>query len=168
MSGQLHDQTTLGALGRLPVGRYLMTAGFEGQRSGMLVSAVQCCSTEPLLLCIAARKGHKIDPLIRDSRTFAIGIIPDDDKMIVRRFSDSDAAPSEHGPARDDDPFDAMATRTLVTGAPIVPRCETWFDCEMMRRVDLESECELFVGMVVAVYHDKRVVKIDPITEASD
>ncbi len=168
MSGQSQHQLVSAALGFLPRGRYLMTASFDGQRSGMLVEAVQCCSHEPMMLCVAARKGHKIDPLIRDARTFAIGVIPEGDKMLTRRFSVSDAAPSEHGPEGTDDPFDAMATRRLVTGAPALVRCATWFDCEVMRRVDLEAETELFVGLVVGVYHDKQLLKIDPVTEAKD
>jgi len=153
------------ALGLLPSGVYLMTAGHDGQRSGMLVRSVSQCSDEPSLICVAARKGHKIDPLIRDSRSFAIGLVSPTDKLIRRRFMHTDTAPVERPIIGDDDPYDALETGVLETGSPILMRCPTWFDCEVMRRVDLEAQSELFVGQIVAVLHNGERVKIDPISE---
>lgn len=158
--GDQTNQIVSDALGLLPLGSFLLTAAHDGARSGMLVSSVQRCCDEPSLICVAARKGHKIDPLIRDSRSFAIGIVDPEDKLVHRRFRYTDSAPTEFVLAGDDDPFDAIPTRTLVTGSPILTRCTTWFDCEVMRRVDLESEMELFVGVVVAVWHDGEQMKI--------
>jgi len=152
----------------LPIGHYLMTAGHDGQRSGMMVSSVQRCCDDPALICVAARKGHKIDPLIRDSRSFAIGIVDPSDKLVLRRFSSTDAAPREIADLGDDDPFDAIETRTLVTGAPILMRCTTWFDCEVMRRVDLEAETELFVGLIVSIWHNGQQVKIEKVNALED
>ena len=142
------------AMGLFPSGHYLMTAGFDGQRSGMLVERVMRCSDEPFLLCVAARKGHKIDPMIRDSRCFALGVVGEDDRLIRRRFSRSDSVPSEFGPVGEDDPFDAIEVRTLVTGSPMIKRCGIWFDCEVLRRVDLESETEMLVGLVLGLVVD--------------
>ena len=166
---QQHDERIMeSALGRFPSGLYLMTSGFDGQRGGMLVYSVQRCGDEPALLCVAARKGHSIDPLIRDSRAFALGVLGDGDRLIQRRFQGSDSIPSENGPAQRDDPFDAIELTTLGTGSPIIPRCRTWFDCEVVRRVDLEAEMELFVGMVVGVLHDGQRVIIDPEEDGTD
>jgi flavin reductase (DIM6/NTAB) family NADH-FMN oxidoreductase RutF len=134
----------------------------------MLVRSVQCCSESPSLICVAARKGHKIDPLIRDSRSFAIGFVDPEDKLIRRRFLSTDAAPVEHPGDEDHDPFDAVETTTLETGSPILVRCTTWFDCEVMRRVDLEAEMELFVGVVVSVMHAGETVKIDRVVDQGE
>lgn len=155
------------ALGVFPSGLYLLTAAFDDQRGGMFVHHVQRCGTDPAMLCIAARKGHTIDPLIRDSRSFALGVLGDGDRLIERRFSSHDAPPSEVAPKGEDDPFDAIATRTLVTGAPMIERCKLWFDCEVARRVDLEAEIELFVGVIVGVLHDGQVIKIDRVPETN-
>lgn len=154
------------ALEVFPAGMFLLTAGFDDQRGGMFVQHVQCCGEDPAMLCIAARKGHTIDPLIRDSRAFALGVLGDGDRLIERRFRSHDAPPSETPPKGENDPFDAIATRTLVTGAPIITRCPLWFDCEVARRVDLESEIELFVGVIVGVLHDGQVLKIDRVPES--
>jgi len=156
------------AFGLLPEGSYLMTAGHGGHRCGLLVSSVQRCSDGGQLICVAAKKGHKIDPLIRDSRAFAIGILDPGDKLIQRRFASTDSAPVEHRILGVDDPFDAIETRTLSTGSPILPRCRTWFDCEVLRRVDLESDTELFVGMVVAVWHADEEIKVQRIADPEE
>lgn len=156
------------ALGLLPTGHYLMTAAYDGVRSGMLVSSVQRCSDDYSLICVAAKKGHKIDPLIRDSRSFAIGIVDPNDKLVLRRFRATDAAPKENGTEGMDDPFDAIPSRKLVTGAPILTRCTTWFDCEVMRRIDLEAETELFVGLIVSIMHKGEQVKIDRVVDNDD
>lgn len=162
------NQVISEALGLFPTGRYLMTAAYEGVRSGMLVSSVQRCSDDYSIICVAAKKGHKIDPLIRDSRSFAIGIVDPNDKLVLRRFRTTDAAPTENGKAVVDDPFDAIASRKLVTGAPILTRCTTWFDCEVMRRIDLEAETELFVGLIVSILHKGEQVKIDRVVDNGD
>jgi len=160
------SQTTIeSAFSVFPMGKFLMTAGYDGQRCGMIVRSVQRCGGVPAMLCVAASKGHKIDPLIRDSRSFALGVLGDGHRLIERRFMKSDAAPSEHGPLGEDDPFDAIETMTLVTGSPIIRRCNLWFDCEVIRRVDLEAEMELFVGLVVGVLHDGQRVLIDRVEE---
>jgi len=155
------DQLIDDALGLLPTGWYLMTASYGGCRCGMIVSSVQRCCDEPALISIAARKGHKIDPLIRDSRSFAVGIVDPSDKLVLRRFSKTDAAPSALPSVGDDDPFDAFDAGALVTGSPILLRCSTWFDCEVVRRVDLEAETELFVGLVVSIWHGGQQITID-------
>ena len=155
-NNQLVDQ----ALELLPMGRFLLTAAHDGVRSGMLVDSVQRVCSEPHLICVAARKGHKIDPLIRDSRSFAIGLVDPGDKLVNRRFQFTDSAPTEFVLPGDDDPFDAIPTLTLKTGSPILERCTTWFDCEVIRRVDLEAETELFVGLVLSIWHGGQQMKV--------
>ena len=154
-------------LGVFSGGLFLLTASFEGKRGGMFVHHVQRCGTNPAMIVVAAQKGHTIDPLIRDSRAFALGVLGDGDRLIQRRFQSCDSPPSETPASGEDDPFDAIATRTLVTGSPMIERCTTWFDCEVARRVDLESETELFVGIVVGVLHEGREVRIDRTVDAS-
>lgn len=146
------DPTALAAaLAMLPEDHFLMTAAFEGQRSGVRLRSVQRCADEPILLAVAARKGHAIDPLIRDSRSFAICLIDADDRLLARSFpeAEAEALPGEGDPEHD--PFDAIPTRTLVTGSPVINRCRAAFDCEVVRHVDLEADHELFVGHVLAV-----------------
>lgn len=158
--GTREHELVQSALEVFPSGLYLMTAGFDDKRGGMFVHHVQRCGTEPAMICVAARKGHTIDPLIRDSRSFALGVLNGGDRLIERRFRHTDTPPRESAPVGDEDPFDAIETRTLVTGSPIITRCQHWFDCEVARRVDLEAEMELFVGVIVGVIKDGEVARI--------
>lgn len=147
---ETQDRALRDALGLLPEGHYLMTAAHDGQRAGVRLRSVQRCADEPILLAVASRKGHAIDPLIRDSRSFAICLVENEDRLLARSFPPAQAGP-EPGESLDDDPFVAMPTTTLVTGSPIITRCIAAFDCEVVRHFDLEADHELFVGQVMAV-----------------
>ncbi|HRQ72197.1 MAG TPA: flavin reductase family protein [Phycisphaerales bacterium] len=134
------------AIERVPGGTFVMTAAFEGKRAGVVVRSVQPCAEEPLLICVAAKKGHWIEPLIRDSHAFAICRVSPDNRLIQRKFSTELA---DHDETRGD-PFDAFPTETLVTGSPVLLRSIVAFDCEVVRHFDLEADHELFVGLVLA------------------
>jgi flavin reductase (DIM6/NTAB) family NADH-FMN oxidoreductase RutF len=109
----------------------------------MRVLSVQRCSIEPRLVAVAARKGHPIEPVIRDSHAFAICTIEQSQKLVLRKFS------TEPGPDAED-PFDSFTIGRLVTGSPVLARCAAVLDCEVVRHFDLEADHENFVGLVVA------------------
>jgi len=135
----------------LPQGVFLMTSRYEDDRAGVLVHAVlEACEAPPMIV-VAARKGHSIDPIIRDARCFAIGLVKPDDRLILKRFRFADTAASPRAEASANDLFDPFPESSLVTGSPILDRCPIWFDCQIARHVDLEAEYELFVGLVVGV-----------------
>lgn len=121
---------------------FVMTASFEDQRAGMRVLSVFRCSTEPLLICVAAKKGHPIEPLIRDSHCFAICKVDPTQKLILRKFSTE--------PEEGEDPFDSFLVDTLATGSPILAISPLVLDCEVVRHFDLEADHELFVAQVLA------------------
>jgi len=149
-------------IARIARGRYLMTACHDGSRAGVLVESVHWLTLEPLLIGVSMRKGHEIDPLIRDSRSFAIGFIDDGDKFIERRFGHrlNGAESAIHVPGLD--PFDTLACTALETGSPVLSQCSSWIDCEVLRRVDLENAQEFFVGSVVGMMHNGESIKIEP------
>lgn len=135
-------------IGRLPTGRFVMTAVHGDNRAGVVVKSVQACADEPLLISVAIRKGHAIEPLIRDSHAFAICWIEDDDRLSLRTFA-RDASVEPDADERPD-PFAAFAIKTLATGAPILKHAKLVLDCEVVRHFDLEADHELYIGQVVA------------------
>lgn len=139
---QANEHTRL-AMAQLPRCTFLMTAAYENKRSGQLVESVQHCGDSPLLVCVAARKGHSVEPLIRDSRTFALCRVHPDDRLLLRKFAE-DKPPDELG-----DPFDSIEVERIVTGAPVIRRAVCALDCEVVRHFDLEAEYELYVGQVL-------------------
>lgn len=143
------DAKIRAALGMLPEAQFVMTSSYEDKRAGVRLRSVQRCADEPVLLAVASRKGHAIDPLIRDSRAFAICLIDPADRLLARAFP-----PAQQDPEPDEDehdPFDAIQTEELATGSPLITRAVAAFDCEVVRHFDLEADHELFVGQVMAV-----------------
>jgi flavin reductase (DIM6/NTAB) family NADH-FMN oxidoreductase RutF len=137
------QHTIADALALLPSGHFLMTSAYDGKRAGQVVRSVQVCSEIPTLICIAARKGHSISPLIRDSHAFAVSVVSADDASVLRRF-EREWAPDEIG-----DAFDALAVETLASAAPVLRRSIVAIDCEVVRHFDLEADHELYIGMPV-------------------
>ncbi len=137
----IHD-----ALNAIPGGMFVITSTFDGVRSGVIVRSVQPCADEPRLVCVAVRKGHTIEPLIRDSRHFALCRIDRSDKLACRKF---DMA-ADHDPEKPQDPFDSLPVETLATGSPVLRKSDLVLDCEVVRHFDLEADCELFIGLVHA------------------
>jgi len=133
---------TLEALGRIPNGEFLLTTAFGDILDGRIVDRVQQCGTNPPMLLVAMEKGHVLSPLIRDSRTFAVSLLDPNERMVQRIF----------GPDRriGENPFLTYPFTRGVLGAPIVTRATAWFDCEVVRHLDMETNYELYIGVVHA------------------
>lgn len=131
------------ALARLPGCMWLMSAAHDQDRAGLIVRWVQRAGDEPPLVSVAMRKGHPIEPLIRDSRAFALSMLTAQHASLERRFGNGLAE-------RIGDPFDTIDTARLVSRAPCLRTSPTCIDCELFRRVDLEAETCLYVGLVLA------------------
>lgn len=128
------------AIALTPCGLYVMTAGFEDRAAGLIARWVQRCSIDPPMLMIAIRKGEPIEPLIRDSRGFALCQISDDDRFLLRKF-----APSAD---RQEDPFVCLTTTIGSSGAPIIERAMSYLDCELVRNVELDTDHRIYVGQI--------------------
>jgi flavin reductase (DIM6/NTAB) family NADH-FMN oxidoreductase RutF len=132
------------ACDRLPTGLYLLSAQHAHARAGTLALGVHLCAFEPVLICVPVRRGHRIEPLIRDSRSFAVCSVPLSDRALRRRFEAHPSAEEYH------DPFDAIPVMRLETGAPVLRSSALAFDCEVVRHVDMDADHELYVGRVLA------------------
>lgn len=132
---------TKDVLTRIPGGLFVMTSSFEGKRGGVIVKSVMPVAEEPLLLAVAAWKGHGLEPIIRDSHFFGVSMIDPSDRVLVRRFS---GHLSEHG-----DQFDSVATERIVSTSPILSRSIIAIDCEVVRHFDIEADHELYIGLVL-------------------
>lgn len=137
------------AIGRLSPSSFVITSAFEGRRAGVLARSVQACANEPVLIAVAVKKGHRIEPLIRDSHGFAVSQVDPCNRLIQRIFN-----PNDEGPAAADDyddPFVAFHMTRLHTKAPVFRDSHLSMECEVVRRFDLEADHELFIGQVMAV-----------------
>lgn len=135
---------------RIPGGVFVIASAYEGIRAGLIARSAQVCAEDPLLISVAVRKGHAIEPLIRDSRVFSLFQIEGSDKLLTRVFRDSDDTADTAEPEERHDPFDSLPVVTLVSDAPITTRAVLGFDCEVVRHFDLEADHELYIGLVRA------------------
>ncbi len=107
----------------------------------MLVRGVVQCADEPLCICVALRKGSRIDPIVRDSHVFAVSLMPCADRLLLKKFDTPEAT--------DEDPFDAYRVIRLRTGAPVMAKAVVAFDCEVLSHIDLEADSELYIGRIL-------------------
>jgi len=129
------------ALGRIPSGLFILTAGYEDRRIGMLASWVQQVSFEPPMVSVALGKARPIMSLISASRQFGICQLPKDEKVILRKFAGRLNL--------DEDPFlgfDLLAE--TVTSAPILTHVLGYLECELACHIDVDADHELLVGKV--------------------
>ncbi|MFO0874851.1 MAG: flavin reductase [Phycisphaerales bacterium] len=127
-------------LARIPNGAFVLTAAHEECRSGSLVRWVQQCADEPAMVVVAMRKGQPIEPLIRDSRAFCLNQLDSEEIFLRKKFE----AAHPHG----EDPFISLAVTTAPSGSPVLLRAAHYIDCELMRHLDIESDFEVYIGLV--------------------
>ncbi len=132
------------AVAQLGGGLFVMSAAHDAQRSGFLVRWVQPCAMSPVLICAAAPRGHGVEPLIRDSRAFAISRIDPADAFLTRKFRDY-VPPDEGG-----DPFESLAVEIMETGSPMLRRSDLVMDCALVRHIEYDADHGLYIGQVVA------------------
>lgn len=131
------------ALAVLPASPWVMSSIYETNRTGVLVRRVVQCADDPVCLCVALRKGSRIDPVVRDSHVFAVSLMPGAaaDRLLLKKFDTPEAT--------EEDPFDAYRVLRLRTGSPVMSKALVAFDCEVLSHVDLEADSELYIGRVL-------------------
>ena len=127
----------------LLTGPLVLTAAWGGRRGAMQVLSAQPCSIEPPMVCVAARSGHWIQPLIRDSHVFGLSSLGSSDRVLRRRLT-------EGGAGRAWDLLECAPLERLVSPAPVLAHAQLVLDCEVVRHLDIESDHSLYVGRVLA------------------
>ena len=134
------------ALDLIPKGEFLLTAAGGGRTNGVLVEFVGQCANNPPMVVVSTVKGQVLSPLIRDSRRFVLSIVTDANRSLARRFVRTSVEV--------EDPFLGLPIDYTPTGIPVLTRTEAWFECELVRHLDIDADCELYVGIVRTVCHN--------------
>jgi flavin reductase (DIM6/NTAB) family NADH-FMN oxidoreductase RutF len=130
------------ALSLIPHGSFLLTAAYGEIRGGIVARWIQQVSSVPPLVVVAIEKGQPLSPIIRDARRFVLCQLAPEDR-ILRRLFEGERADSV-------DPFLGLNCLKAPSGAPIPTRAMAWLDCELTRHLDVEGNCELYIGLVHA------------------
>jgi len=139
------DQPAIGSAAvaaHIPHGLFIMTAAYEDASAGTLVRWVQRCSEDPVVVMVSLRRGQPIEPLIRDSRAFALCQISEDDRYLQRKFGGACVS------ASDQECLISLSARSAPSGSPILEHAMSVMDCELLRNVDLDTDYRLYVGQV--------------------
>lgn len=126
-------------LDRIPTGSFILTSGHADVRAGVSVRWVQQCSSSPPMVLVAVTKGHVLSPLIRDSRAFAVCQLDPADRTTARAFDLQTPGI---------DPFIGAPIDRTASGCPVPARAIGYIDCELARHVDIDGDCEIYVGIV--------------------
>jgi len=131
--------TVAPVLDRIPAGSFVLTSAHADLRAGVSVKWVQQCSTTPPMVMVAVQKGHVLSPLIRDSRSFCVCQLDPADRSTSRAFDLQTPGI---------DPFIGSPVDRTPSGCPVPARSLGYVDCELTRHVDIDGDCEIYVGIV--------------------
>lgn len=137
----MDDSTRLqvaAALGRIPSGCAILTAGSGTDRTGMLASWVQQAGFDPLSVSVAVGKGRPIVDLIESTGGFVLNILGEDATAMFKHFGKG-FAPGEEA-------FAGLGVRQVGEGVIIDDRV-AWLSATVRGRLD-SGDHWLYVGEV--------------------
>lgn len=128
------------ALGKIPSGLFIVTAGSGDNSSGFLASWVQQTSFEPPLVTVAVKEGRGIEIFLEQKLPFVINILGEKNRNLMKHFL--------QGFAPDENPFENLNTFSGITGTPVLEDVLSYLECEY-RESHKIGDHVLYVGEVV-------------------
>lgn len=137
------DKGIAAAIGRIPSGLFILTAVHETKRTGALVSWVQQVGFKPPTISVAVGQDRPVMGLIEGSRRFALCQVPQEDKVLLRKFA--------AGVPEGEDPFaDMPLVETSDFAVPVLADSLSYMTCELAAHVVVQTDHDLIIGTVVA------------------
>jgi flavin reductase (DIM6/NTAB) family NADH-FMN oxidoreductase RutF len=135
------------ALGRIPSGLFVVTAGSGDDQTGMLASWVQQCSFDPPLVSVAVNSRRDLLDWLGDGATFVLNVIPEGGKALVAHFG--------KGFGRGEPAFDGIDVSPAGATPPVLLTAHAYLVCRVTARVETGDHV-LVVARVTAgaVLHD--------------
>jgi len=128
------------AFSALVHGVYVITTRLGNRVNGMTASWVSQVSLRPLLLMVSIAPPRYSHDLIKESGTFAVNVLTQDQVDLGKRFG--------YQSGRRVDKFAGLEYITAVTGAPILPQAHAYFDLKLVE-IFPAGDHSLFVGEVL-------------------
>lgn len=124
-------------LGHFPTGVTVITAGKGSDRAGVAIGSFFSVSLDPPLVGFCAGKQSSTWPRIRETGSFCVNVLADNQEDVSRAFA-SKAADKFEGLGYSPGPF---------SGAPLLDGALAWIDCEIAAVHDA-GDHEIVVGLV--------------------
>lgn len=125
-------------MGNFATGVTVVTTRAGSAPQGLTVNAFSSLSLTPPLVLVCIDKGVNSHGAIAQSGIFAVNILARDQEEISKRFADK---------AWEGRRFEGLATRTAVTGAPILDGVVAYIDCRVTSALE-GGDHTIFVGKV--------------------
>jgi flavin reductase (DIM6/NTAB) family NADH-FMN oxidoreductase RutF len=142
-------KNTIGkALGRIPSGLFILTAGTGDQSGAMLASWVQQASFQPPLLTVAIAADRPLVPIIHRERHFVLSVIGEHQSALMKRFV--------RGVSPGPEALAGVNHRPSSNGAPILTDALAYMECQLKQVCGLQADHLLMVGEVIdgAILHE--------------
>jgi flavin reductase (DIM6/NTAB) family NADH-FMN oxidoreductase RutF len=120
----------------------VVTSAFQAVQHGMTVSSFISVSLAPPLLLVSLQKGTRTLELIKQSESFAVNILRQDQAALSDRFA------GRHGHV--ENRFEGVETFTLKTQSPLLNDALVGFDCLVYSLQEIGDHV-LVIGKVVAL-----------------
>ncbi len=130
------------ALGRIPSGLFILTAGQRPDAHAMLVSWVQQVGFEPPAISMALAKDRPMLGALRGLGTFALSVLGRSQSALFKRY----ARPIAGGA----DPFEGVAVRTSPGGQIVFSDAVAWLECKVLRICDFDGDHDVLIAEVIA------------------
>jgi len=128
------------ALGRVPSGIFILTAGTGDRATGMLASWVMQAGFEPPTVSVAVKLGRYVCDWITEGEPFVLNIVAEKQFEMLKHFGKG-FEPNEAA-------FEGLAVRHCARGVPILEDCLGHLECEPTGHVD-SGDHRVFLARVV-------------------
>lgn len=129
------------AVGRIPSGLFILTAGTGERATGSLTSFVQQAGFEPPAVTVALKKNRAIVELVRGDAGFCLSILHSGSKQLMTHFARGFDAGAPV--------FDGIRTRLSGLGIPYLPDAHAHLVCRVVGESGW-SDHVVFCGEVIA------------------
>lgn len=135
------------ALGRVPSGLYVLTAGTGAAETGMLASWVQQCSFDPPQVTVAVNTQREVLEALTIGAPFVLNVLPEGGKALVAYFG--------KGFATGEPAFTGLDVRRDSDAPPVLLAAHAYLVCRVAARVEAGDHALLIARVEAgAVLHD--------------
>lgn len=131
------------AMSHFPTGVTVVTSGREERAEGMTANAVISVSLDPLLFLVSVHEGARLNPRIREEKSFAVNILADDQEGLSRLFASPERSSGLQA-------VHSLGGGYGSVGAPLAAGALAVVECELAA-VYPGGDHDLFLGRVVGV-----------------
>ena len=139
-----HPREALGrALGMIPSGLFIVTAGRDGIRSAYVGSWIQQAAFDPPAITVAINKQRPLLRMLETGSGMGVNILGRRQAPLYARF--------ERGFTLEEDPFMGVEIETALTGAPLLREAFASLDCRVRTIVDGADHAIVFAEVLAGV-----------------